>query len=196
MCFIVRDFDCVPEEGKLEACQPGAKVGGLRLGHFGRRRRDVVPMQRHDNGLGHRRTGTNWDVRHLRRIRHQSAQSITPNKRSGCGRQPHGESCRPVSGASKFSQLYLCAIHWQSRSRDRSMSGFRPSGPKLERPLWSAQRQQADVRAWGLPTAAVDPSPTLGRALSNDKSGRKETVRFIVPNSDKVTFALEIVDGR
>ena len=27
--------------------------------------------------------------------------------------------------------------------------------PQAEQPLWSAQRQQADVRSWGLPTAAV-----------------------------------------
>jgi hypothetical protein len=29
--------------------------------------------------------------------------------------------------------------------------------PKPERPVWGVQRKQADVRSWGLPTAAIDP---------------------------------------
>jgi hypothetical protein len=39
------------------------------------------------------------------------------------------------------------------------------SWPKPERLVWGVQRQQADVRSWGLPTAAVvDPSPTWASA--------------------------------
>ena len=39
-------------------------------------------------------------------------------------------------------------------------SGRRSNGwswPEAEWPVWSVQRQQADVRSWGLPTAGVDP---------------------------------------
>ena len=100
MCFMVRDFDCVPEEGKL---QRNREAGGARLArqhgalksaaavldtsddagpsirHHYRQHasRDMVSTRRHDNGLAHRRAGTNWNVSHLRRIRRQSAQSVT-----------------------------------------------------------------------------------------------------------------------
>jgi hypothetical protein len=71
--------------------------------------RDMVPMQQHDNSLDHRRADTNWNVRHLRKISRQSAQSATCNKRIGCGRQPRGETCRPEN-ASGVGVSRLCLL--------------------------------------------------------------------------------------
>jgi len=61
----------------------------------------------------------------------------------------------------------------KSQSRTAAFGGFRPvrfralmhgtrrsvqgrDWPEADQPLWSAQRQQADVRSWGLLTTAVD----------------------------------------
>jgi len=52
----------------------------------------------------------------------------------------------------------------------------------------AAQQQQAAVRAQGLSTGAVDPSGTLGRVLSNDRSWPKAEWRVSARRGRKLPF--------
>ena len=60
-----------------------------------------------------------------------------------------------------FSDEYTHPLHRGSGGGMHEGLSYAKRRPKLftkpERPVWGVQRQQADVRSWGLPTAAVDP---------------------------------------
>jgi hypothetical protein len=63
---------------------------------------------------------------------------------------------RPTAGRTKGGVGWLCErLVSQDKWGERTL-GFRRILAEAERPLWGAQRQQADVRSLGLRTAAVD----------------------------------------
>jgi hypothetical protein len=62
-----------------------------------------------------------------------------------------------IAGVTSAFQTARCLVYRPRWALSRPTESGR-SWPKLEQLLWSAQRQQADVHAWGLPTPAVDPN--------------------------------------
>jgi hypothetical protein len=57
---------------------------------------------------------------------------------------------------NSVSRVRRRLVRVQGVDQAATVTEMGPSWPKPERPVWGVQRQQADVRSWGLPTAAVD----------------------------------------